>query len=58
MKTCNIYFVFNVFFQKPPYEGPLNDGCTAIVVLIRDNDIIVGNAGDSRCVLSRNNQVC
>ncbi|KAJ1271760.1 hypothetical protein BS78_06G150400 [Paspalum vaginatum] len=41
---------------KPPYEGPVMDGCTACVVLIRGNQIIVGNAGDSRCVLSRNDQ--
>ncbi|TKW05256.1 hypothetical protein SEVIR_7G164300v4 [Setaria viridis] len=40
--------------QKLPYSGPLQDGCTACVVLIRGNEIIVGNAGDSRCVLSRN----
>ncbi|KAG2573115.1 probable protein phosphatase 2C 42 [Panicum virgatum] len=40
--------------QKPPYDGPTSDGCTACVVLIRGNQIIVGNAGDSRCVLSRN----
>ncbi|KAG0526503.1 hypothetical protein BDA96_06G151500 [Sorghum bicolor] len=43
------------FCQKPDYPGPENDGCTACVVLMRGNQIIVGNAGDSRCVLSRNN---
>ncbi|XP_021318794.1 probable protein phosphatase 2C 42 isoform X3 [Sorghum bicolor] len=43
------------FCQKPAYPGPENDGCTVCVVLIRGNQIIVGNAGDSRCVLSRNN---
>uniref|UniRef100_K3YDL9 protein-serine/threonine phosphatase n=1 Tax=Setaria italica TaxID=4555 RepID=K3YDL9_SETIT len=32
--------------QKLPYSGPLQDGCTACVVLIRGNEIIVGNAGD------------
>ncbi|CAL5031193.1 unnamed protein product [Urochloa decumbens] len=42
--------------EKIPYEGPQQDGCTACVVLIRGNQIFVGNAGDSRCVLSRNNQ--
>ncbi|KAG2567203.1 hypothetical protein PVAP13_7NG257000 [Panicum virgatum] len=40
--------------EKPPYDGPISDGCTACVVLIRGNHIIVANAGDSRCVLSRN----
>ncbi|XP_066350644.1 probable protein phosphatase 2C 42 [Miscanthus floridulus] len=47
--------LFLPFCQKPAYPGPENDGCTACVVLIRGNQIIVGNAGDSRCVLSRNN---
>ncbi|KAF8704220.1 hypothetical protein HU200_031717 [Digitaria exilis] len=42
--------------QKPRYDGPLSNGCTTIVVLIRGNQIIVGNAGDCRCVLSRNGQ--
>ncbi|KAF0891837.1 hypothetical protein E2562_011015 [Oryza meyeriana var. granulata] len=42
--------------QKPVYHGPLQEGCTACVVLIRNNQIIVGNAGDARCVLSRNGQ--
>ncbi|XP_062222861.1 probable protein phosphatase 2C 21 isoform X2 [Phragmites australis] len=32
------------------------EGSTACVVLIKDNQIIVGNAGDSRCVLSSNGQ--
>ncbi|XP_062227415.1 probable protein phosphatase 2C 42 [Phragmites australis] len=42
--------------QRPAYAGPVGDGCTACVALIRGNQIIVGNAGDSRCVLSRNGQ--
>lgn len=57
MKPCTISLPSSMFFQKPPYDGPVEDGCTACVVLIRDNQIIVGNAGDSRCVLSRNDQV-
>ncbi|CAN6249247.1 unnamed protein product [Urochloa humidicola] len=47
---------FLSFCGRVPYVGPQQDGCTACVVLIRGNEIIVGNAGDSRCVLSRNNQ--
>lgn len=31
---------------------PILAGCTAIVALIRDNELFVANAGDSRCVLS------
>ncbi|XP_051181551.1 probable protein phosphatase 2C 21 [Lolium perenne] len=38
------------------YEGPQIEGSTACVALIRGNQIIVGNVGDSRCVLSRNGQ--
>ncbi|KAM0830180.1 hypothetical protein ACQ4PT_066382 [Festuca glaucescens] len=35
---------------------PYSEGSTASVALIRGNRIIVGNVGDSRCVLSRNGQ--
>nr|XP_051211774.1 probable protein phosphatase 2C 21 [Lolium perenne] len=42
------------FVLQVPYTGPLHEGTTACVALIRGNQIIVGNAGDSRCVLSRN----
>ncbi|XP_040376799.1 probable protein phosphatase 2C 21 [Oryza brachyantha] len=38
------------------YVPPLHEGSTACVVTIRGNQIIVGNVGDSRCVLSRNGQ--
>uniref|UniRef100_A0ACD5YMC8 Uncharacterized protein n=1 Tax=Avena sativa TaxID=4498 RepID=A0ACD5YMC8_AVESA len=41
-------------FKK--YKGPQQEGTTACVALIRGNQIIVGNVGDSRCVLSRNGQ--
>ncbi|GJN19171.1 hypothetical protein PR202_gb06414 [Eleusine coracana subsp. coracana] len=43
-------------------EGPHSDfagptcGSTACVALIRDNQLVVGNAGDSRCVISRGGQ--
>uniref|UniRef100_A0A7N0SV74 protein-serine/threonine phosphatase n=1 Tax=Kalanchoe fedtschenkoi TaxID=63787 RepID=A0A7N0SV74_KALFE len=45
-------------FEEGPhsdFSGP-NCGCTAIVAIIRDNQLIVANAGDSRCVISRKNQ--
>lgn len=44
---------------KPPAcdKGtPDTEGSTACVVLIRGNQIIVGNVGNSRCVLSRDGQ--
>lgn len=34
------------------WSGP-SSGCTAVCALIRGDDLIVANAGDSRCVLSR-----
>ncbi|PHU08624.1 putative protein phosphatase 2C 60 [Capsicum chinense] len=46
----------------PFEEGPHSDfagptsGCTACVAIIRDNQLIVANAGDSRCVISRKGQ--
>ncbi|KAK2986512.1 hypothetical protein RJ640_021387, partial [Escallonia rubra] len=37
------------------YNGP-NSGSTACVAVIRKNQLLVANAGDSRCVLSRKGQ--
>ncbi len=31
-----------------------SSGCTAVVTLLRDKQLFVANAGDSRCVLCRN----
>ncbi|GJN19130.1 hypothetical protein PR202_gb06370 [Eleusine coracana subsp. coracana] len=39
------------------FAGPTCGGSTACVALIRDNQLVVGNAGDSRCVISRGGQV-
>jgi protein phosphatase 1G len=33
-----------------------SSGCTAVVTLLRDRQLFVANAGDSRCVVSRNGQ--
>lgn len=35
------------------YLGP-SAGCTAVCALVRSGELYVANAGDSRCVLSRN----
>eukprot|EP00743_Colponemidia_sp_Colp-15_P000901 GILK01000994.1.p1 GENE.GILK01000994.1~~GILK01000994.1.p1 ORF type:complete len:362 (-),score=45.61 GILK01000994.1:171-1223(-) len=35
-------------------DSVVNSGCTAVVALKCGNQLIVANAGDSRCVLSRN----
>lgn len=37
------------------FAGPMS-GCTACVAIIRNNQLIVANAGDSRCVISRKGQ--
>uniref|UniRef100_A0A1D1XJ46 protein-serine/threonine phosphatase n=1 Tax=Anthurium amnicola TaxID=1678845 RepID=A0A1D1XJ46_9ARAE len=45
-------------FEEGPHSdfaGPTS-GCTACVAIIRDNQLIVANAGDSRCVISRKGQ--
>lgn len=46
--SCKFILVFSFIFQ-PGQES----GCTAILTLIQNNQIIVANVGDSRCVLSR-----
>uniref|UniRef100_A0A0D9YUQ2 protein-serine/threonine phosphatase n=1 Tax=Oryza glumipatula TaxID=40148 RepID=A0A0D9YUQ2_9ORYZ len=38
------------------YKLPSYEGSTACVVIIRGNQITVGNVGDSHCVLSKNGQ--
>ena len=41
---------------SPPaddYVGP-SAGCTAVCALVLDRQLVVANAGDSRCILSRN----
>lgn len=39
------------------YKGPAA-GCTAVVALIQGDNLLVANAGDSRCIVSRRGQVC
>lgn len=35
--------------HDPGMEG----GCTAVVAILRDNELYVANAGDSRCIICR-----
>lgn len=51
------YIIWNLFPQPPPYIPPQESGCTACVAAIRGYKIIIGNAGHSRCIISRNGQV-
>jgi serine/threonine protein phosphatase PrpC len=41
--------------REDEWQGPAA-GCTAVCAMVRNGDLIVANAGDSRCVLSRNGQ--
>lgn len=45
--------------MQPFTDGKVADsvGCTANVVMISGNRIIIANAGDSRSALSRNGQL-
>jgi serine/threonine protein phosphatase PrpC len=45
--------------MQPFSDGKVSDsvGCTANVVMLAGNRIIVANAGDSRSALSRNGQI-
>ena len=45
--------------MQPFADGKVSDsvGCTANVVLIIGNRIVVANAGDSRAALSRNGKI-
>ncbi|KAL7150670.1 hypothetical protein ABFS83_05G129800 [Erythranthe nasuta] len=48
----------NWAFEEGPhsdFSGPTS-GCTACVAIIRENQLVVANAGDSRCIISRNGQ--
>ncbi|XP_020533518.1 probable protein phosphatase 2C 11 isoform X2 [Jatropha curcas] len=54
--------VNNSFDDWSSEEGPHSDfqgpksGCTACVSMIRNNQLVVANSGDSRCVISRMGQ--
>ncbi|KAE9452138.1 hypothetical protein C3L33_15952, partial [Rhododendron williamsianum] len=45
-------------FEEGPhsdFSGPTS-GCTSCVAIVRNNQLVVANAGDSRCVISRKGQ--
>ena len=41
--------------EQEPWTGP-QAGCTAVCAMVLGNHLVVANAGDSRCVLSRKGQ--
>ena len=54
-----IYFLHYNYCNQGPHSdfaGPTS-GSTACVAIIRNNQLIVANAGDSRCVISRKGEV-
>uniref|UniRef100_A0A0E0G9N3 protein-serine/threonine phosphatase n=1 Tax=Oryza nivara TaxID=4536 RepID=A0A0E0G9N3_ORYNI len=55
---ANLWHSEELGFMLPQqaYRAPLYEGSTACVVIIRGNQITVGNVGDSRCVVSHNGQ--
>lgn len=45
----------HVRFRDIMKHGPgMDSGCTAVVAVLRGNELYVANAGDSRCVICRN----
>ncbi|XP_028108005.1 probable protein phosphatase 2C 20 [Camellia sinensis] len=56
-------FVLSTLHKHMLASGPHSDfsrptsGCTACVAIIRNNQLIVANADDSHCVISRKGQV-
>lgn len=44
---------YEIVTDKPGADS----GCTAVVAILKGNDLYVANAGDSRCVLCRNGKV-
>jgi len=54
----SLKFEFTNCNQGPhsDFAGPTS-GSTACVAVIRNNQLVVANAGDSRCVISRKGQV-
>ena len=50
IKMLKVLFINNCLLFQPGTDS----GCTAVVTLIRGNEVFVANAGDSRCVLCRN----
>lgn len=60
-KLATFFFLFkcNCYYYQGPHSdfaGPTS-GSTACVAIIRNNQLVVANAGDSRCVISRKGQV-
>lgn len=54
-----IYLLLYNYCNQGPHSdfaGPTS-GSTACVAIIRNNQLVVANAGDSRCVISRKGQV-
>lgn len=52
---CDTMDKTDLEFARNMREEPGSDsGCTAVVALLRENQLYVANAGDSRCIVCRN----
>ncbi|MFS8019770.1 putative protein-serine/threonine phosphatase [Helianthus anomalus] len=53
--TTSFFSLYDILIIGPhsDFAGPTS-GCTTCVAIMRNDQLIVANAGDSRCVISRN----
>lgn len=51
-----IYFFVSLQGPHSDFTGPTS-GCTSCVAIMRNNQLVVANSGDSRCVISRKGEV-
>lgn len=48
-------FKGKIRFRDIMKHGPgMDSGCTAVVAILKENELYVANAGDSRCIICRN----
>lgn len=48
--------ILHIPYAQQPMKPGHDSGCTAVVALIKDNTLYVASAGDSRCILFKQNE--